>query len=99
MIYARKTDANQREVVEALRRIGCSVALTYALGKGFPDAVAGWVGLSGRPFTVLLEIKSTAAAKLTPDEKKFHENWIGALEVVRDPQEAVLTMQRYREVN
>ena len=39
-----KTDVNQKAVVEQLRAIGATVAITSQLGKGFPDIVVGYGG-------------------------------------------------------
>lgn len=94
-----KADANQAEIVEALRRAGYSVAHTHALGRGFPDIVVGGVGLAGRRFNVLLELKSDLRGRLTADEKRWHAAWQGQVDVVRDAQEAVRLIQRHREVN
>ena len=56
MSYSRvpqKVDANQGEIVKALRKAGCSVRSTASIGDGFPDAI---VGVNGHTF--LLEIKN-----------------------------------------
>lgn len=83
-----RTDRNQTEIVAALRRIGCSVAITSALGDGFPDIV---VGFKGRNF--LMEIKDgtkvPSKRKLTPDEVKFHDNWRGEISVVESVDDAL----------
>lgn len=88
---ARRTDANQVAVVKALRAIGCSVAVTSALGAGFPDIV---VALRGR--TVLMEIKDgdkpPSARKLTPDEQAFRQAWRGEYVVVLSAVGAVQVM-------
>ena len=65
---AAATDANQREIVEALRGLGCDVVDVHWLGQhvpGFPDLIVGHRGRSW-----LVEVK-TAAGKLTPDECVF----------------------------
>jgi len=84
---AARTDRNQTEIVNALRKLGCSVAVTSAMGKGFPDLVVGW---RGRNF--LLEIKDGEAIpskrKLTPDEQKFHDFWLGDIKVVESVEDA-----------
>jgi Holliday junction resolvase len=89
---AARTDHNQTEIVNALRKLGCSVAVTSALGKGFPDLVVGWRGRN-----YLLEIKdgkkTASKRKLTPDEQKFHDFWLGEVKVVESVDDA------YRAVN
>ena len=72
MFRRGRTDANQTEIVEALRKRGVSVAITSAVGNGFPDLVCSWQGR-----TVLLEVKRSEKEKLTPDQVKFFEGWRG----------------------
>jgi len=83
-----RTDANQNEIVGALRDVGASVAITSALGKGFPDIVAGYRGIN-----YLIEIKDgskpPSARRLTPDEQEFHDLWRGAVIVVKNVDEAL----------
>ena len=85
---AKRTDSNQTEIVTALRKLGCSVAITSHVGKGFPDIVVGW---KGRNF--LFEIKDGSQVpsrrKLTPDEQKFHEFWFGDIKVVESVDDAL----------
>lgn len=82
MRRAAKVDANQTEIVKAFRELGCSVAITSHLGKGFPDMV---VGIMGR-HNLLVEVKDGAKPpskrKLTPDEQEFKDNWTGQYCVV-----------------
>lgn len=42
MRRAARTDANQVEIVSALRAIGCSVSDTSGVGGGFPDLAVGF---------------------------------------------------------
>lgn len=67
-----RTDANQTEIVEALRKLGVSVAITSAVGKGFPDLVCGYRGK-----TYLIEVKTDDKKKLTDDQKAFYGAWRG----------------------
>ena len=88
MRRAARTDANQNEIVQALRDVGASVAITSALGFGFPDIVAGYRGIN-----YLIEIKDGAKSpskrKLTEDEQEWHDLWRGAVIVVNDVDEAL----------
>ena len=88
MRRSAKVDANQAEIVEALRKIGATVHSTAAIGKGFPDIAAGWRGM-----TFLLEVKDgskpPSARKLTEDERLWHENWRGHVEVVYSVEDAI----------
>jgi len=79
---AHKIDTNQPAIVLALRKAGLSVAITSALGDGFPDIVAGKDGVN-----YLLEIKNGKAG-LTDDEVKFSRGWLGHYAIVRSVQEA-----------
>lgn len=73
---AARTDANQKAIVDALRKIGCKVYVSSSFGQGFPDLI---VGCGGR--LCLLEVKDgskpPSARKLTPDQVKFHADWTG----------------------
>lgn len=93
MRRAARTDANQAAIIEALRAIGASVRDTSAVGKGFPDLVAGFRGR-----TWLLECKDgnkpPSARKLTPDQIEFKATWRGHWAVVNSPEEALAIVGR-----
>lgn len=76
MRRAAKVDRNQGEIVRALRSVGASVAITSAVGGGFPDLV---VGYRGRNF--LIEIKDgekvPSARRLTGAQERFVGAWRG----------------------
>ena len=88
MRRAAKIDDNQREIVSALRRVGCSVQSLAGVGRGVPDLV---VGFRNRNF--LLEIKDGSKPqckrKLTPDEQNFHSMWKGQVVIVENVDEAL----------
>lgn len=77
MRRAAKIDVNQNEIVEYLRSVGASVAITSAIGKGFPDLVVGW---NGRNY--LVEVKAPKG-KLTEDQYTFAGHWKGQIAIVR----------------
>lgn len=91
MRRAAKIDANQTEIVKALRSAGCSVLSLAAVGNGCPDL------LVSRPYyphhLYLLEVKDGAkppsARKLTPDQERFHREWKGPIHVVTTVEEAM----------
>jgi len=91
-----RVDANQGQIVEALRAAGYSVAITSSLGNGFPDLV---VGGFGRNF--ILECKDgnkpPSAQKLTRDEAIWHENWRGDTMIVNSPADALAQIGRKHE--
>jgi len=67
MRHAARTDANQRALVDALRRVGCHVVVLSAVrGLGF-DLLVGW-----RRSWLTVEVKDPAqppsARALTPSE-------------------------------
>lgn len=88
MTYAKRVDANQAEITEALRQVGASVQPIHTLGKGVPDLLVGYRGVN-----LVLEVKDGAkpasAQKLTPDEANWHARWRGQVAVVRSVDEAL----------
>jgi len=88
MRKAAKIDANQIEVVTALRQAGASVQSLAATGKGCPDLLVGYQGIN-----YLMEIKDgnkvPSAQKLTIDQEHWHSIWKGAVHVVKSKEEAL----------
>ena len=76
-----RIDANQGDIVNAFRRMGCTVHPTHMIGQGFPDIVVGVAGAN-----LLVEIKDgrkvPSKRKLTPDEKAWHDRWRGTVHIV-----------------
>lgn len=93
MRRAAKVDANQAEIVAALRQIGASVQPLHAVGQGCPDLLVGWRGMVS-----LLEIKDgskpPSARKLTPDQEKWHAAWRGQVAVVENVEQAIEAITR-----
>lgn len=81
MRRAAKTDRNQPEIVEALRKAGASVTLLHAVGDGCPDLLVGY-----RHHTILMEVKdgkkSPSERNLTPDQQEWHAGWRGGVLVI-----------------
>lgn len=90
--YARRTDANHQEIVDALRRMGCSVQSLAGVGRGCPDLL---VGYSGR--NLLLEVKAPKG-KPTSDQMTWGATWSGQLGIVRSVADAIRVLAYYREV-
>ena len=88
MRRAAKVDANQREVVAALRGAGATVQLLHAVGEGCPDLLVGHLGVN-----YLLEVKDgqkpPSAQKLTPQQEIWHRDWRGHRVVVNSPEAAL----------
>ena len=75
--HISKVDANQGDIVAALRKVGCEVLSLAAVGKGCPDLLVYYGGTcyaSHNSHLFLLEVKS-AKGKLTPDQVEFHRDW------------------------
>lgn len=85
---AAKIDANQNEIVKALRQIGCSVQSLASVGKGVPDLLVGFRGVN-----FLIEIKDgskpKSAQKLTPDQIEWHDKWQGKVFVINSVEQAI----------
>jgi hypothetical protein len=77
MRRANKIDANQNNIVAALRKAGATVRI-ISQGDGIPDLLVGYRGR-----TALLEVKDgdkpPSARKLTPAEQKFFNEWAGGI--------------------
>lgn len=90
-MHPKRVDANQPEIVKALRDVGCSVQHLHALGKGCPDLLVGYMGKN-----YLMEIKDgskpPSKRKLTEDEVEWYESWRGSLYVVGNVTEALLVV-------
>lgn len=88
MRRAAKVDANQTEIVKALRQVGASVQSLAATGKGVPDLLVGFRGKN-----LLLEVKdggkAKSARKLTPDQIEWHQGWRGHVAVVESAEQAI----------
>ena len=93
MRRAMRVDANQEQIVSALRARGAGVRV-ISQGDGIPDLLVGYRG-----FTILMEVKDgqkvPSARKLTPAEQKFFDDWQGGmLVIVNSVEEALETLKR-----
>lgn len=77
---AAKVDANQAEIVKALRKAGAKVQPIHTVGKGCPDII---VAHNGRWYAAEIKDgnKPPSARELTDDEKKWHEEFSQAAPV------------------
>ncbi len=95
---AAKVDKNQPDIVQAFRRLGCSVAITSGVHSGFPDLVIGFNGV-----TVLVEVKDgslpPSQRKLTPEQVEFHNVFTGAITVVESIESAVSLVAKVRQAS
>jgi hypothetical protein len=86
--YAARVDANQTQIVSALRAAGATVQLLSAVGQGCPDLLVGYQGNN-----ILMEIKDGKKApsdrKLTSDQIVWHSEWKGVVFLVTSVDEAL----------
>lgn len=83
MRYAARVDANQDQIVSALRAAGA-----YVWVIGLPvDLLVGFKG-----HTFLVEVKNGPKRRLTPLQADFFENWSGSTLARIDGPEAALRM-------
>lgn len=99
--YARRVDANQEQIVAALRAYGATVRVVTQ-GGGIPDLLVGYTNPESlTKYTLLLEVKDgnkpPSARKLTPAEEKFFFEWTGGLlAIVESAEEAVDILKHCR---
>ena len=95
MRRAAKIDDNQPEIVEAARRMGCSVQPLHSVGKGCPDLLVGISGIND-----LWEVKDgskpPSARRLTPDQIEWHDAWRGHVQVVDSVEKAIARINQLR---
>ena len=88
MRYANRIDANQNQIVDAMRKVGAVVRI-ISQGDGIPDLLVGYKG-----YTILMEVKDgdkvPSARKLTEPEQKFFDDWRGGMLVVVNSVEEAL---------
>lgn len=92
MRRAAKVDANQTDIVAALRKIGATVQPLHGVGSGCPDLLVGYRGVN---YAIELKdgAKPPSARKLTPDQVEWHIAWRGQV-AVADSIEAAIAVVR-----
>lgn len=88
MRYAARVDANQTQIVSALRAAGATVQSLSAVGQGCPDLLVGHHGTN-----ILMELKDgkkpPSERKLTSDQIVWHSEWKGVVFLVTSVDEAL----------
>lgn len=79
----KRVDANQAEIVKALRQAGASVQSLHTIGKGCPDLLVGYQGAN-----YVFEVK-TRKGEVTPEQYKWFVCWGGLYDVVFSPEDAL----------
>ncbi len=91
-----RVDANQKEIVQELRKRGISVLHTHQLGKGAPDIIVGYMNSN-----YLIEIKdgnkSKSQQRLTKDELDFSLKWRGSYAVCNSLEQILLLIDYDKE--
>jgi hypothetical protein len=84
----KRADANQPEIVEALRDIGVSVTHIHTVGNGVPDLLCSYKGK-----WLVLEVKDgskpPSARRLTPDESVWAAEQKAPVYIVTSAHEAI----------
>lgn len=88
-----KVDANQAEIVRALRQFGATVQSLATVGEGTPDLLVGYCG-ANYCFEVKDSNQPPSKRKLTRDEQTWHANWRGTVWIVESPQDAIKIIQQ-----
>lgn len=95
---AAKVDANQAEVVQAFRSMGCSVQCLHTMGGGVPDLLVAIKGIN-----LLVEVKDGAKPpskqKLTQDQIDWHCQWRAPVYIVNSIAQAVDLIQKIIKEN
>ena len=96
MRRAARVDANQAEIVDALRGVGASVQPLHAVGAGCPDLLVGFMG-----YNWLMEVKDgdkpPSARKLTKDQIKWHGEWQGQACIVENAEQALYLLDELKK--
>jgi hypothetical protein len=82
-----RVDANQPEIVEAFRAMGCDVLHTHQLGKGAPDLVVSYSGIS-----LMVECKAEKG-KLTKAQETLYSTLRTRPRLVRNVDEVRATFE------
>lgn len=87
--YNAKRDSNEGDIVDYLRKAGCSVERIS--GTGIPDLLVGLHGLN-----LLMEVK-VPGKKLRESQEEWHMEWKGQRVIVETVDEAAAVIASYRE--
>lgn len=101
---AKKRDANELDIVKALKGVGASVYLMDGCGAGFPDLL---VGYAGKNFLIEVKnpgghnIRTTKALHeerggLDEDQHDWHQKHNGQVATVTTPEQALKTIGAVR---
>lgn len=83
--YAAKRDENEKDIIDALQRMGAEVYRLSA--SGLPDLLVGWRGIN-----YLVEVKQNKG-KHTAEQIRFQQTWTGQQCTIRTVDEAIELLQ------
>ena len=86
MRRAARTDANQQEIIDALRKAGATVQPLHTVGQGCVDLL---VGYRARNFVIECKIPGEDLNAL---QRAWFDGWKGHACVAHSPQEALLSI-------
>lgn len=94
---ASKVDSNQPAIVQAARNMGASVHHLNKVGDGMPDLLIGFLGNN-----LLWEVKNPKTCKpqnaLTDDQKVWHMNYQGNVDIIWTIEEAIEKLRKCKRV-
>lgn len=87
---AKRVDHNQSIIVEALRRVGCSVQILAGVGFGCPDLLCGF-----HEKNILFECKNLEGRgdRLTPAERDWIKSWKGQIAIIFTVEQALAVIE------
>lgn len=88
MRRAANIDANQPDIVSAVRKVGASVQALHTVGKGCPDLLVGYRGVN-MVWEVKDGSKPPCRRTLTEDEVEWHAKWRGRVTIVESVGQAL----------
>lgn len=91
MRRAARADANQPEIVKAMRQLGAVVTPLHTVGRGVADLLVSW-----RHQWHVMECKVRSRDDLTPDQIEWIAAQRAAVVIVTSPDEAVRFLQAVR---
>ena len=77
----KRVDANQADIVAALRKCGASVQDLHEVGGGCPDLLVGYHGVNA-----LAEVK-TLKGRLLANQRRWMDAWKGQHTILRRPED------------
>lgn len=88
-----RIDANQRDIVYELRKLGVSVEPRLAtIGFGVPDLACGLRGVN-HFFELKDPSKPPSKRQLTYEEQLWHQNWNGQIDTVTTLEEILEVLE------